>query len=117
MLSRARMALLDGKAIAATVRGEVAQGVAEFVKRHGRAPGLHVVLAGDNQASAVYVRNKEKSALEVGMAGAVHRLPASVGEGDVLALVHRLNQDPAVDGILVQLPLPGGVREAPVLLA
>jgi methylenetetrahydrofolate dehydrogenase (NADP+)/methenyltetrahydrofolate cyclohydrolase len=111
------MPILDGKTMAASVRAEVARGVEEFARRHGRPPGLHVVLAGDNPASAVYVKNKEKSAREVGMAGEVHRLPATVGEGDVLALVHRLNQDASVDGILVQLPLPGGVREAPVLLA
>ena len=111
------MTTLDGKAIAAVVRAEVARGVAEFQKLHGRAPGLQVVLAGDDQASAVYVRNKEKAANEVGIAGAVHRLPASTTEGDLLALVHRLNADPGVDGILVQLPLPSGVREAPILCA
>lgn len=111
------MTTLDGKAIAAVVRAEVARGVAEFQKLHGRAPGLQVVLAGDDQASAVYVRNKEKAANEVGIAGAVHRLPASTTEGDLLALVHRLNADPGVDGILVQLPLPSGVREAPILYA
>jgi len=107
--------LIDGKAIAKTVRDEVARGVAAFRERHGRAPGLHVVLAGDDPASAVYVRNKEKSAAEVGMVGQVHRLPASVTEGELLALVERLNADAAVDGILVQLPLPAGVRAQLVL--
>lgn len=107
--------LIDGKLIAKAVRDEVRVGVAEFVARHGRAPGLHVVLAGEDPASAVYVRNKEKAALEVGIAGAVHRLPASVSETELLALVERLNRDPAVDGILVQLPMPKGIRSDAVL--
>jgi methylenetetrahydrofolate dehydrogenase (NADP+)/methenyltetrahydrofolate cyclohydrolase len=106
---------IDGKAIAKTVRDEVAQGVAEFRKEHGRAPGLHVVLAGDDPASATYVRNKEKAAGEVGMAGQVHRLPASISESDLLGLVGRLNSDPAVDGVLVQLPVPAGVRSDAVI--
>lgn len=107
--------LIDGKLIAKAVRDEVAAGVKDFVARHGRRPGLHVVLAGDDAASAVYVRNKEKAAQEVGMAGAVHRLPASVSQTELLELVQRLNADPAVDGILVQLPLPKGVSAEPVL--
>jgi methylenetetrahydrofolate dehydrogenase (NADP+)/methenyltetrahydrofolate cyclohydrolase len=107
--------LIDGKQIAKTVRDEVAAKVREFVGRHGRKPGLHVVLAGDDAASAVYVRNKEKAAEEVGMAGAVHRLPAGVSEAELLALVMKLNADPAVDGILVQLPLPKEVRAEAVL--
>jgi methylenetetrahydrofolate dehydrogenase (NADP+) / methenyltetrahydrofolate cyclohydrolase len=106
---------IDGKAIAKTVRDEVAAGVAEFLNQHGRAPGLHVVLAGEDPASAVYVRNKEKAAAEVGIAGKVHRLPATIGESDLLALVHQLNRDPAVDGILVQLPVPEGVRSEAVI--
>ncbi len=109
--------VLDGKAVAATVREEVAKGVEAFRRSHGRAPGLHVVLAGDDQASAVYVRNKEKAAKEVGIEGEVHRLPATIGAGDLLALVHRLDADPAVDGILVQLPLPGGIDDKPILEA
>jgi methylenetetrahydrofolate dehydrogenase (NADP+) / methenyltetrahydrofolate cyclohydrolase len=107
--------LIDGKLIAKAVRDEVAAGVAELVARHGRRPGLHVVLAGEDAASAVYVRNKEKAAEEVGMAGAVHRLPATVTEAELLALVRRLNADPAVDGILVQLPLPKGIHAEAVL--
>jgi methylenetetrahydrofolate dehydrogenase (NADP+)/methenyltetrahydrofolate cyclohydrolase len=107
--------LIDGKAIAKAVRDEVARGVAAFREQHGRSPGLHVVLAGDDPASAVYVRNKEKAAAEVGMVGHVHRLPASVSEAELLALVAALNADPAVDGILVQLPLPAGVRSQLVL--
>jgi methylenetetrahydrofolate dehydrogenase (NADP+)/methenyltetrahydrofolate cyclohydrolase len=107
--------LIDGKAIAKAVRDEVAAGVAEFIKQAGRPPGLHVVLAGEDPASAVYVRNKEKAALEVGIAGAVHRLPATVSEPELLALVRSLNENPAVDGILVQLPLPNGIRSELVI--
>jgi methylenetetrahydrofolate dehydrogenase (NADP+) / methenyltetrahydrofolate cyclohydrolase len=107
--------LIDGKAVAQKVRAEVARGVIEFKERTGRAPGLHVVLAGDDPASAVYVRNKEKAAAEVGMTGLVHRLPESVSEAELLALVRRLNEDPVVDGILVQLPVPKLVRTAMVL--
>jgi methylenetetrahydrofolate dehydrogenase (NADP+) / methenyltetrahydrofolate cyclohydrolase len=106
---------IDGKQIAARVREEVARGVAEFAAEHGRAPGLHVVLAGDDPASAVYVRNKEKAAREVGIAGQVHRLPASVSERELLALVRSLNDDVHVDGILVQLPVPDAVRPSSVI--
>ncbi|GAC1353351.1 MAG: bifunctional methylenetetrahydrofolate dehydrogenase/methenyltetrahydrofolate cyclohydrolase FolD [Polyangiales bacterium] len=97
--------LLDGKEIAATVRREVASEVEAFVRAHGRAPGLHVVLCGDDPASAVYVRNKEKAAREIGIAGEVHRLAPTTTEAELVALVRRLNADPTVDGILVQLPL------------
>lgn len=107
--------VLDGKAIAQSVRNEVALGVREFQERHGRAPGLHVVLAGDDSASAVYVRNKEKAAREAGIVGEVHRLPATVTHDEVLALVRTLNQDDEVDGILVQLPLPGKMPSDRVL--
>jgi methylenetetrahydrofolate dehydrogenase (NADP+)/methenyltetrahydrofolate cyclohydrolase len=107
--------ILDGKAIAAQVRQEVSVGVAAFKTTHGRAPGLHVVLAGDDGASQVYVRNKEKAAAEVGIAGEVHRLPASVTEAQLLGLVRELNQTDSVDGILVQLPLPGGMASGAVL--
>jgi methylenetetrahydrofolate dehydrogenase (NADP+)/methenyltetrahydrofolate cyclohydrolase len=109
------MLVLDGKEIAAAVRREVAAQVEAFQARHGRAPALHVILAGDDPASAVYVRNKEKAAREVGMDGQVHRLPASVGEAELIALVQRLCADPSVDGLLVQLPLPKGIREQAVL--
>jgi methylenetetrahydrofolate dehydrogenase (NADP+) / methenyltetrahydrofolate cyclohydrolase len=109
--------LIDGKAIAKTVRDEVARGVAEFRARHGRAPGLHVMLAGDNQASVVYTRNKEKAANEVGMVGELHKLPAEVSKAELLGLVRRLNADPLVDGILVQLPLPDGIASLEVIEA
>jgi methylenetetrahydrofolate dehydrogenase (NADP+)/methenyltetrahydrofolate cyclohydrolase len=107
--------LIDGKEVARQVRLEVAKSVLEFKAKHGRAPGLHVVLAGDDQASAVYVRGKEKAAEEAGIAGKVHRLPASVSEDTLLGLVRELNQDDAVDGILVQLPLPKQVNATAAL--
>ncbi|HWP08584.1 MAG TPA: bifunctional methylenetetrahydrofolate dehydrogenase/methenyltetrahydrofolate cyclohydrolase FolD [Polyangiaceae bacterium] len=109
--------LIDGKAVAQVVRHEVARGVSEFRARYGRAPGLHVILAGDDPASAVYVRNKEKAAQEVGIDGKVHRLPASVGQAALLALVEELNRDASVDGILVQLPLPTGISASAVVQA
>jgi methylenetetrahydrofolate dehydrogenase (NADP+) / methenyltetrahydrofolate cyclohydrolase len=109
--------LLDGKAIAAQVREEVARGVRGFQDEFGRAPGLHVVLAGDDSASAVYVRNKERAAEGAGIAGRVHRLPADVTTEQVLGLVRSLNDDPLVDGILVQLPLPPGVEASLILEA
>lgn len=107
--------LIDGKVIAQTVRNEVANGVAEFKKQHGRAPGLHVVLVGDDPASAVYVRGKERAAEEAGLAGRVHRLPASTSEASLLGLVRELNQASDVDGILVQFPVPAGISQQRVI--
>jgi methylenetetrahydrofolate dehydrogenase (NADP+) / methenyltetrahydrofolate cyclohydrolase len=107
--------VIDGKAIAEKVRLEVAVGAAAFAAQFGRRPGLHVVLAGDDAASAVYVRNKEKAATEVGFSGVVHRLPATVTQAELAELVSRLNADDTVDGILVQLPLPKGLHEEPIL--
>jgi methylenetetrahydrofolate dehydrogenase (NADP+)/methenyltetrahydrofolate cyclohydrolase len=107
--------ILDGKAIAAEVRREVAIEVEAFKKKHGRPPGLHVVIAGEDPASVVYTRNKEKAAKEIGMAGELHKLPATVSQADLCTLVKRLNDDPNVDGILVQLPLPKGIDEIAVL--
>lgn len=107
--------IIDGKAIAAKVRSEAAAAVQAFRSAHGRAPGLHVVLAGEDPGSTVYVRNKEKDAIEAGFAGVVHRLPASVTEATLLGLVHELNHDATVDGILVQLPLPKGLRSQLIL--
>jgi len=102
--------LLDGKAVAAKVRAEVAQRAAEFASRHGRRPGLAVVQVGEDPASSVYVRNKRRSSLEGGIESFAHDLPASAREGEILELVHALNRDERVDGILVQLPLPKGVN-------
>ncbi|HEX4337715.1 MAG TPA: bifunctional methylenetetrahydrofolate dehydrogenase/methenyltetrahydrofolate cyclohydrolase FolD [Polyangiaceae bacterium] len=107
--------VLSGKAISERVRAEAAEGAARFLARHGRQPGLYVVLAGEDPASAVYVRNKEKAAKEAGFAGDVIRLPASVSETELLAVVDELNRRDDVDGILVQLPLPSAVASAKVL--
>ena len=98
--------LIDGKAFAARVRARVAEEVAAMKSAHGLVPGLAVVLVGEDPASQVYVRNKGKQTVEVGMASFEHRLEAETPEAEVLALVERLNADPAVHGILVQLPLP-----------
>ena len=107
--------ILDGKKIAEKVRGAAAEGAAKFRERHGRPPGLHVVLAGENQASVVYVRNKEKAAKEAGFHGEIHRLPETVTLDALLGLVDELNRREDVDGILVQLPLPGKLPSGPVL--
>jgi methylenetetrahydrofolate dehydrogenase (NADP+)/methenyltetrahydrofolate cyclohydrolase len=102
--------LLDGKAVAAKVRAEVAVRAAEFAARHGRRPGLAVVQVGEEAASSVYVRNKRRSSLEAGIESFAYDLPASASEEQILTLVVALNHDPRVDGILVQLPLPKGVN-------
>ena len=109
--------LIDGKAFAAGLRARVAAAVPAFAQAAGRAPGLAVVLVGEDAASQVYVRNKGKATVEAGMASFEHRLPAETGQAELLALVAQLNADPAVDGILVQLPLPGQIDEAAVIAA
>ena len=98
--------LIDGKAAAASLRANVAAEVAKFRDATGRAPGLAAVLVGEDPASAVYVRSKGKATVEAGMESFEHKLSADISEGELLDLVDRLNADPAVDGILVQLPLP-----------
>ncbi len=102
--------VIDGKAFAAKVRADVARHVAALKADHGIIPGLAVVLVGEDPASQVYVRNKHASTIEVGMNSYEHRLPAETGQAEILALVQRLNKDPAVHGILVQLPLPNGMN-------
>jgi methylenetetrahydrofolate dehydrogenase (NADP+) / methenyltetrahydrofolate cyclohydrolase len=97
--------LIDGTALAARIRGEVAADVA-VLRTRGVVPGLTVVLVGEDPASAVYVGAKEKASREAGMAGETIRLPATTSERELLALVERLNADPGVHGILVQMPLP-----------
>lgn len=109
--------LIDGKAFAAGLRARIAAEVAAMKAAHGITPGLAVVLVGDDPASGVYVRAKGKATAEVGMEGFAHRLPADTAEADLLALIARLNDDPAVNGILVQLPLPGHMDEAAVINA
>jgi methylenetetrahydrofolate dehydrogenase (NADP+)/methenyltetrahydrofolate cyclohydrolase len=102
--------LLDGKAVAAKVRAEVAQRSADFAARHGRRPGLAVVQVGQDPASSVYVRNKRRSCIEAGIESFAHDLPASASEAEILRVVDSLNRDERVDGILVQLPLPKDVN-------
>ncbi|MFL5451754.1 MAG: bifunctional methylenetetrahydrofolate dehydrogenase/methenyltetrahydrofolate cyclohydrolase FolD [Myxococcales bacterium] len=98
--------IIDGKAIAARVRAEVAQGVKELVARTGLPPGLAAVRVGEDPASIIYVRNKIKACAEVGIASFEHALPERTSQEDLLGLVARLNADERVHGILVQLPLP-----------
>jgi len=98
--------ILDGKAIAAEVRAQVKQAVEARVEAGQRRPGLAVVLVGENPASQVYVRNKSKACADVGFHSELHELPAATSQAELLALIDRLNGDPAIDGILVQLPLP-----------
>ena len=107
--------LIDGVALARLIRAEVAAEVLEL-KAAGVAPGLTVVLIGDDAASAVYVGAKEKASLEAGMAGETIRLPSSTSQAELLALVERLNVDPAVHGILVQMPLPKHIDPDTVIL-
>ncbi|MCR8723263.1 bifunctional methylenetetrahydrofolate dehydrogenase/methenyltetrahydrofolate cyclohydrolase FolD [Frigidibacter sp. ROC022] len=108
--------VIDGKGFAARVRGMVAEGVTGL-KARGITPGLAVVLVGEDPASQVYVRSKGRMTVEVGMNSYEHKLPAETSEADLLALVARLNADPAVHGVLVQLPLPEQIDEARVLAA
>jgi methylenetetrahydrofolate dehydrogenase (NADP+)/methenyltetrahydrofolate cyclohydrolase len=107
--------VLDGKKLAESVRADVKIKVAAFVAEHGRPPGLDVVLVGEDPASVVYTRNKEKASGEVGMRGTLHKLPEGTTEEELLAVVRRLNADAGTDGILVQLPLPKHIRETAVL--
>jgi methylenetetrahydrofolate dehydrogenase (NADP+)/methenyltetrahydrofolate cyclohydrolase len=100
---------LDGRATAKAIRAEVAQGCADMRDRHGTVPGLTVVLVGEDPASKIYVRSKEKAAAEAGMNSRVIRLPDTATEDEILSVVDSLNTDGGVHGILVQLPLPRGV--------
>jgi methylenetetrahydrofolate dehydrogenase (NADP+)/methenyltetrahydrofolate cyclohydrolase len=104
MTAQAR--IIDGKAAAAALRTEIGQEIAAIREARGLVPGLHVVLVGDDPASRVYVNSKEKLAAEIGMNSAVHRMPAETSEAELLAKLAELNADDAIDGILVQLPLP-----------
>ena len=106
---------IDGKAAAQAIRERIAALVPAFAERTGRAPGLAVVLVGDDPASAVYVRSKGKATEQAGMRSFEYRLPASVSQEELLALVDELNDNPAVDGILVQLPLPPQIDERVII--
>ena len=110
-----RAAVIDGKAFAEGLRARVGTLAAAFEQAAGRKAGLAVVLVGEDPASQVYVRSKGKQTVACGMASFEHKLPADTPEADVLALVERLNADPAVDGILVQLPLPAHIDEDKVI--
>jgi methylenetetrahydrofolate dehydrogenase (NADP+) / methenyltetrahydrofolate cyclohydrolase len=103
---------LDGAALAASIRAELQPQVGEFRARAGRAPGLDIVLAGDNPASQVYVRNKERAGNEAGLAVTVHHLAATTSLDALVTLVARLNTSPACDGILVQAPLPAAMGKS-----
>jgi methylenetetrahydrofolate dehydrogenase (NADP+)/methenyltetrahydrofolate cyclohydrolase len=108
---------IDGKGFAERLRARVGAAVPAFQQATGRAPGLAVVLVGDDPASRVYVGAKGKATLAAGMASFEHRLPESAGEGELIALVRRLNAEESVDGILVQLPLPPGMDDKAVIAA
>ncbi len=109
--------LIDGKAHAAALRARVAAAAGALKAQHGIVPGLAAVLVGDDPASHIYVRSKGRAATETGIASFEHRLPAAASEAELLALLARLNADPAVDGILVQLPLPRQIAAQRVVAA
>lgn len=98
--------LIDGKAAAAAWRGLMREAVAKLHAKHGLQPGLAVVIVGEHAPSQIYVRNKHKATLEVGMHSVVENYPATIAQAELLAMIKRLNNDPAIHGILVQLPLP-----------
>src|SRR5260221_9788344 len=109
--------LIDGKGFAAGLRSRLAGEVAALKAAHGVTPGLAVVLVGDDPASQVYVRNKTTQTRDTGMESVEHRLPATVAESELLALIERLNRDDAIDGILVQLPLPAQIDSTRMVAA
>jgi len=106
---------IDGKAAGQAIRDQVAALVAEFTRSTGRAPGLATVLVGEDPASAVYVRSKNRATAEAGMVSFAHNLPDTTSENELLQLVTELNADPKVDGILVQLPLPAQIDATRVI--
>ncbi len=109
--------IIDGRMIAREIREEIRREVAALREETGAVPGLAVILAGDDPASAVYVRMKEKACREAGIASSNHSLPVGVGESELLGLVGKLNRDPEVDGILIQLPLPSPLDETRIIAA
>ena len=111
------MIRLDGKEVALSVRTDIKQETEEFVKAHGYPPGLAVILVGDDPASGVYVRNKEKACAEMGFLSRKYELPPDTKQADLLVLIDTLNRDPLIHGILVQLPLPKTIDENAVILA
>jgi methylenetetrahydrofolate dehydrogenase (NADP+)/methenyltetrahydrofolate cyclohydrolase len=107
--------IIDGRKISADIRAEVAAETKEFIAATGVTPGLAVIIAGADAGSQIYVRNKEKACADVGFYSEKHELPADVSQEDLLSLVYRLNDDPKIHGLLVQLPLPGHIDEDAVI--
>lgn len=107
--------VIDGRKISADIRGEVAEGVAKLKSEKGVTPGLAVIIVGEDPGSQIYVRNKEKACAETGIYSEKHELPADVSEEDLITLVNRLNDDPKIHGLLVQLPLPKHIDEDRVI--
>ena len=116
-MSKHEAKIIDGKAFAAGLRERIKDAVPHFQQQTGRVPGLAVVLVGEDPASQVYVASKHKATIAAGMESFEHRLPADTAQEDLIALVDKLNADDAVDGILVQLPLPGHLDEKTVVMA
>ena len=109
--------IIDGKAVAKEIQKEVREEVEGLKRRWGMAPGLGVVLVGDDPASHLYVKNKEKACKEVGIRSKEYLLPATASEKELLSLIHNLNRDKDIHGILVQLPLPAHIRSEKILVA
>ena len=109
--------ILSGSDLAAEIRAEVATGVVEMQEKHGVTPGLAVVLVGDDPASAVYVNNKRRACEQAGLFSDAAYLPATATEDEILSSVHKYNEDPRVNGILVQLPLPSGIDQYRIIEA
>ncbi len=109
--------LISGKEVSAAVRARIREDVSAFTKQNGKCPGLAVVIVGEDPASQVYVRNKKRGCEEVGIYSEEYALPTETTEAELLALINRLNGDPKINGILVQLPLPKHLDEEKVLLA
>ncbi len=107
--------ILDGKALAATLRSETAQETAQFIQQTGVTPCLAAILVGDDPASQVYVRNKEIACQKAGIKSVLHKLPAETTQEELEALIDQLNADPEISGILCQLPLPRGLNETAIL--
>jgi methylenetetrahydrofolate dehydrogenase (NADP+)/methenyltetrahydrofolate cyclohydrolase len=109
--------ILDGKQLAKTMQAEIAAGVLDLVQKTGTRPGLAAVLVGEDPASQIYVRNKRRACQQIGIESWLHELPAETTEQQLLALIGQLNADPAVHGILVQLPLPKKIGEGAIIRA
>ncbi len=107
--------IIDGKALAEQIKAEIRTATEALAAAGKRRPGLAVIMVGDSAASEVYVRNKRRSCEQAGIVSSAHDLPASTSEADLLELIHLLNNDSAIDGILVQLPLPSQIRTRPII--